>query len=149
MEYSTELPTATEVQSFSPSIFQTIFPSAENSYPQFTSNITAEGFSTTIKVFANISYPGYFSCAAFDQRNIKPQSIEKILYASRVQSTPTYFKSTATCELSHVNPSTSYDIYCFTQSLDGVIMQLSDILENAIVVRTSCSPVQRKSSFLS
>ena len=142
----TEQPTAAKslsplnslVTSYFPTGSRTESPLAKNDYPQFTSTMAINVFSTAIKVFVNISNSGYFSCAAIEQGSKQPQSVAEILYASSQQSTSTYDKLTATCELSNVNPLTSYSIYCFTQSFSGGLMKFQDILKNVFVVRTNC-----------
>ena len=105
-------------------------------YPAIRLPLQVSASAVTIDVSFNVSFPGTVYCAALSE-GTQLASVVTVLSAghSAVAHQP---DDNITISITGVSPETNYDIYCYTQSLSGHAMPLSEVVASKRTIVTEC-----------
>jgi len=121
-------------------------------YPEFNSISIESVSSTSIALKLNVTQPGTFHCAAFNEGYKLPNThtvlinpaigvaqlstpIPYLFWVDRIP-TSTYYLGNVVVQ--NLGPNTNYDIYCVSKSLLGYIIDFPTVLKTKISSTTMC-----------
>lgn len=106
-------------------------------FPRVVAPIVATASRHAMQLTVNISAAGHLYCYAAQAPfvptsgiSIKQKGTENVYFQGGVYQ----------LSLNNLNPSTEYDVYCYTEDFSTHVMDLKSVLKTHIRVRTACCP---------
>ena len=106
-------------------------------FPRVVAPIVATASRHAMQLTVNISAPGHVYCYAAPAPfvptsgiSIKQMGVENVYFQGGVHQ----------LSLTNLNPSTDYDVYCYTEDFSTHVMDLKSVVKTYLRVRTACCP---------